>query len=1268
MLFYKLGFLLYNTVRANFFTGVNMKNKKKICLFVFLMVLGSCAINTNCCVYASDNSNASSETAEPVQEEIKGNKDAFEKASDCINNKDYQSAIVYLTAYITAKPKKYEAYKLRGDAFYALRQYILAQNDYQTAVDIKTDDDKFMTGTKVVGAVVLGADKQEQLQNAELGNLYGRLMYAQKALNNPAYETSYDKAVQYNSHIYLPAPKQSDIALINCPQKYGKIVNPQGVDEYIYGAIDDIENSNFNEAIYKIQYVTSNYPKYYLGYYLTGVALSALEKEKEAEISFNNALKYNPYDFESMASLGQIYYSNAEKTFSVEDAKKSIEYFNKALKYNPNCYIYYFYLGLDNLQMGNVDLAISNFDSAIKYKSNDYNSMYYKLIAQYIKGDYKSVIDGCTSLLYRHVSNYNSVLYLKALAESNIALYDDALADLGKIQNDVDDIYNADVKVISDRDKTLETYVYYLKSQILNKQGFGAKSDLAKASQNPIISTLSNVENSISELNKNLNSDTISLEDYKKYDNFYKNSLPSMLPSSIVVTSDDIDNQYDYLRTTFDNLGLTFIYMNPNYKITTIDNYVYKKYSSKLSPEDKITLKSQQENIPEIRGDIQDSKPLLTQTTKASDIIADESKPSIAQILASQSLSQYVAPQKPEISDIVKPAETVSLITEDKPIVIKSVPVTPAQVEPSASVSQTDNNSVATSGVKLTAKEIKPASGNDNFEIKNETKQIPSKIENEPKLVVSDNLDTEKHSETVSVQPIQPQEKSDSVKIVAEEVKQTPDFTVSYAPLKETKSQETKLASADLKIENSDIKSANSNSEQKTTEEITSSAKPQKVTEKYAQVDEKEFGKINKQLPIIENESDVVELEPSNFIFQAEQKVKSEPFDIKYQKQPQKNSSLKLSDFSSPAVEAVQNVEKGEVSKQVEQPSVILPEEPVAKVQDKTVSVPIVVVPEISVPKNIENKTATVEKIASADTVASESSQAKNDDMSSHNLNLRPQAEISDDIVQKPLTQENIISQAPMEKDVKKVKSQKNKIEKVKPEKVVKEKVEKPVKEEKVKTEKIKKEKIKKEKPIKPEKVKALKPEKIKAEKPAKVRTEKPVKVKQDKKKSKNQKAISSIVQSTIGSDSVEENNNLTNISNSKEKVKTEKVKQVKPVKIKKEKPQKVKVEKPAKIKPEKVKKEQNSENNGFWTKFTNLFKNNDKTPKVKEPKQAKIKATKPAKVKTEKIKKEKVSKTPKVKKDKSSLVDKVLTKESGDVDQTFEVNSKEKKVIKKLK
>ena len=413
----------------------------------------------------------SSQVQDEQQGQIKGNKDSFDKAVESMDNKDYQSAIVYLSAYITSKPKKYEAYKLRGDCFYALRQFVLAQNDYQTAIDLKASDDKFLTGTKVLGAVVLGADKQDQLQNPELGNLYAKLMYAQKALNNPAYETSYSKAVEYNSHIYLPQPKKSDIALINCPQKYGKVLNPKGADEYLYGAIDDIENSHFNEAIYKAQYLTSNYPKYYLGHYLVGVSMVGLEQENEAVDSFKNSLKYNPYDFESLASLGQIYYDKAEKTFSPDYAKKSIDYFKQALKYNPNCYLYYYYLGLNEMQLGNNDLAIINFNKAIKFNINDYNSRYYKAIAQYIKGDYNSVVDDCTKLLYRHVSNYNSVLYLRALAQYKLGDKEKAIADLEKIQSGVEDIYNADVRIISAKEKTLQNYLYYLKSKLLQDEG-----------------------------------------------------------------------------------------------------------------------------------------------------------------------------------------------------------------------------------------------------------------------------------------------------------------------------------------------------------------------------------------------------------------------------------------------------------------------------------------------------------------------------------------------------------------------------------------------------------------------------------------------------------------------------------------------------------------------------------------------------------------------------------------------------------------------------
>ena len=336
--------------------------------------------------------------------------------------------------------------------------------------------------------MVLGADKQEQLQNPELGNLYAALMYAQKAQNKPEYETSYSKAVEYNSHIYLPQPKKNEIAQINCPQKYGKVLNPQGVDSYIYGAIEDIEKGNYRDSIFKSQYLISNYPEYYLGYYLNGVALVGLEQENDAIVAFAKSLKHNPQDFESLASIGQIYYDRAEKSFSAEDAKKSIEYFKDALELNPNCHLYYFYIGLNYLQMGDISLAVSNFDNAIRLKTNDYNSAYYKIIAQYMDGDYGSVISGATKLLNKRVSNSNSVLYLRALAYNKLQSSELALADLERIYNNDNDVFNADVrKVKSDKEKTLDSYVSYLKSQILKSKGEDCEKYLAQAYENSII-------------------------------------------------------------------------------------------------------------------------------------------------------------------------------------------------------------------------------------------------------------------------------------------------------------------------------------------------------------------------------------------------------------------------------------------------------------------------------------------------------------------------------------------------------------------------------------------------------------------------------------------------------------------------------------------------------------------------------------------------------------------------------------------------------------
>jgi len=545
-----------------------MKNRKNTGLLLAGIILGLCTITAIEPVYSKSNARTEQEITEPdssspvetvkddeiSQEDIKVNRETLEKASELMAQKDFEGALPYLSAYIEAKPKKYQGYKLRGEVYYALRRYNEAVKDFQQAVDIKTSDDKFATGTKVFGAVVLGADKQEQYQNPELGILYGELMYAQKAVNDNMYEVSYKKAMEYNSHQYLPEPKKSEISKINCPQKYGKVFNPQGVDADISLVTEDIENGKYTEAVYNVPKITSQYPDYYLGHYLTGVVMSGLEQKEQAVSEFERAISLNPYDFESYASLGLLYYREAEKTFDISNSEKSVSYFKKALSMNPNCNTYYYYIGLNLMIEGDYAAAVDNFKKAIQIKSNDYNSKYYKSVAQYLNGDYSGTIEETTGLIYRRVSNYNSVLYLRALAYFKLKDYNSSIADIEKIHHNMNDIYNADVKNLSAKEQTLECYLYYLQSKIEKANGTGAKSDLVKAYQNPVIALLDKRSKDFGTVNYRL-------------------------------TSFDVDNQYDYLRTTFDDLGVGFEYLNPDYKIVqkTIKKTVTAVTSEKTS-------------------------------------------------------------------------------------------------------------------------------------------------------------------------------------------------------------------------------------------------------------------------------------------------------------------------------------------------------------------------------------------------------------------------------------------------------------------------------------------------------------------------------------------------------------------------------------------------------------------------------------------------------------------------------------------------------------
>lgn len=1282
------------------------------------MMMGTYTISQNS-VYAED---TTSETTEVSV--IKGNKDAFEMAENLIGQKNYQEALKYLDAYISSKPKKYEAYKLRGDAYYALRRYNLAEKDYQTAIDLKTDDDKFVTGTKVLSAVVLGADKQEQLQNPELGNLYAKLMYAQKAQNKTSYESSYAKAVELNSHIYLPQPKKDEISQINCPQKYGKVFNPQGDDKFLYDAINDIENGNYRDSVFKSQYLITNYPDYYLGYYLNGVALAGMEQDEEAIVAFNNALKKNPYDFESLASLGQLYYAQAEKTFSVDDAKKSTEYFRQALKLNPNCNSYYFYIGLNDLLQGKVSSAIENFDSAIKLKSNDYNSQYYKIIAQYINGDYSSVVSGAGKLLYRRVSNYNSVMYLKALAEYKQGQNDLALEDLEKIYNSTTDIYNSDVRYVSNKEKTLLGYCYYLKALILAQRGMGTKSDMAEAYSNPIIAQLAATEKMLNAYKPEFVNGKVSVEDYKKFNNAYNSAVGLLKQSNIVITPEDIDTQYDYIRTTFDDLGVTFVYKNPNYKISAIDNYVFKKYSSKLSAEDFQTLSEgvAEDEVLALRPKTNDT-PVLTQQTSQEVLLGDEKTTSIAQILATQSLIPMAVPQ--ELQHKVENIEPASIENaqhiENQPQNVQ---------EPVISVAE--NSSDKTEKIEETP------------EAENITKtQEPQKIE----------------------------KSSESIKIVADEIKDSPDFTISYPKeeteikkLKENVIAESKPESEPIQIvaqpnsqvekqeeplivkaqeqiqpeEQNSEKIASNNDDMAVNLPLFDETKPvvdanekeslqeqqkteMKVVEKHADINSEDFGVTPvKPIPKEENPEDVVELEPQSFLYKAEKQVPTASFDIKYPKQVENTSTdLNAKDNVSVGKEEIQSQEEEKI---------ILPEENDRKIasshssktvdlsdkiskgqnnnqittlpENEEMAVPVVIVPEIKTPEVKVQNVKTPEKL---------------EDEQIQNIEQSPSYDYGDEdkTEQVENTTSPEISQALI-----------NAVEGTNSKKIKKEK---PVKQPKVKKEKAPK--VRTEKPEKPAKLKKqdtektiqISEEKLIKAKAKKTRKEKPEKV------SEQEKSITSIINNALGiAPLIESNDELIQETSAVNK-KSKKEKIQKP-----SKEPKIKPEKPVKEKVSKTKKSEQVENNikpiiaqeskqktSFWDWFKfgkNKAENPEqkvkvekekihkekleKEPAVKPVKEVKVKAEqikadkpqkvvkdKAPKVKTEKAPKVEKVKTPKVKpekqpkekksfngwfkKDKSQTqnhtkesLSKIFSKSD---DQVFEKNEKEKTVIKKL-
>ena len=1050
-----------------------MKKNNKIGLFVVLMLLGVCNVQSgsNAVLAKTDGFIITADEQKPA-EVIKANKDTLENAKSFMDKKDYNSAIEYLTAYINGKPKKYEAYKLRGECYYAMRQYELARDDFQTAVELKTDDDRFATGAKIVGAVVLGADKEEQKQNTELGNLYGQLMYAQKALNDPAYEDTYKKAFEYNSHIYLPQPKKEEVAKINCPQKYGKELDPTGIDLDIKNIVENIENGDYHEAAYKVSKVTSELPDYYYGYYLTGVVMSGLEQEKNAIPAFEKAISLNPNDFESMASLGQLYYSEAEKYLSANYANKSLENFERALKLNPNCYIYHFYMGLNNLLLSKNAVAISEFDKAISMNSKDYNSMYYKLIAQYLKSDYSGVVSGADALINRRVSNSSSVLYLRALANHKLEKEDDALADIDKVFAAQNDIYNADIKRISAKEQTLPAYLYLLKSQILKAKGEDNKEELAKAYENPVIKSMS-----------------------------------KPLYSEVNISSVDFENQLDYIRTAFVDNKIMMKFLGSDYQVSNMgvkNNAIKSEASDVLSEEPSNLAKTLASGLLLADDTVSEAPKIsLKQTTQPEETLSKDGTASIAEMLATNTVpsvpkkadadnkishegekSEEVQKSPSEFTisyedDVKLPEKQQSVTQKDKePIIVTAddvkdvIPVQESKKETIALAESNEKKQEPEKVAEDTVKKSEPIADKSGTEIASTKTVITAPVQKKAEdfnikydksaPVVSSNSEPSSEVEIIEItegepeknpfevmdEPVAISEKTpevlpilsspvrsvsapvkylptsqtsseESVISVAKEIKDTPDFKISYDEpaipvlrepaktvetmeesatetvadaLKEIESQSQKIENAVAQVQEDvndifdtqkevegdvsklveshfggsapDIISS-INDVQSEIEEIKNVEKqPTKVVEKFADVDLNEF---NVQKPVLEiqDNDEIIVFEPSNFIEKANEKLAEDNFGIKNTTKEITDNFAQIQKQAKQYIESVQDVEQQVVADNLQ--NVDVPErstpanDSVAKVEKE----PELIMPEVVVSeKPVTAEKAETEKTA----------------------------------------------------------------------------------------------------------------------------------------------------------------------------------------------------------------------------------------------------------------------------------------------------------------
>jgi tetratricopeptide (TPR) repeat protein len=258
---------------------------------------------------------------------------SFAQCKELFDMKDFAGCITCLDVYIADNPES-QAFLMRGDAHFQLKQYEKALSDYSTFLNI----DKYSHEVYYKRALV-----HEKLGNIKLAR------------------TDLDIACEFD---YMPA----------CTYDLAKGTGGAGgpttgggegptIAEMLADAVEDIEAEDYANAFLMLDAalaLDSNNTELLL---FRGLCSSKLDSFDNALDDYNRVLEAEPNNIKALNNRGVVYW----KLGRYEDAMKD---YAAILNINPNDYIVLNNMGVLNYQMGEFDTAQENFTKVLAINPN----------------------------------------------------------------------------------------------------------------------------------------------------------------------------------------------------------------------------------------------------------------------------------------------------------------------------------------------------------------------------------------------------------------------------------------------------------------------------------------------------------------------------------------------------------------------------------------------------------------------------------------------------------------------------------------------------------------------------------------------------------------------------------------------------------------------------------------------------------------------------------------------------------------------------------